>query len=207
MNCLNDKHTDKVPFLGSIYKYNTELWVKIFPIPHIASLVKRKSRSSESYSQTEHLDDNKPPSVTLNSIADQMNFSAILSALQVPPGTPDESSLGLYEMLDVEEVPIQPREVKPIEPIRKPALIPPPLFMGKIPSAMDAKAGSQISSQVKSNSSSIIVAEPKMRDLHKDLVTMVPTSVRRKGQVLDNPAKKVKGSKEEEYQKFISQFE
>jgi hypothetical protein len=146
-----------------------------------------------------------------------MDLALTLGTVKVPSGTPDESATGMYEMLDVEETLIvSPENLKPMEPIvkppviplDKPLLVPPPLMMGKIPSAMEAailRPGSQISTQQTYNTSNIIVAQPVMRDLQKDLVTMVPSSVRRK--TAEHPHKKQKVSKEDEYQKFMSQFE
>lgn len=158
-----------------------------------------------------------------------MTLSLILSTVKVPAGTPDESAVGIYEMLDVEEVLIPFPETtkqmdpgmvyssvtmdrlgdsKPIDSDVKPALVPPPLLMGKIPTALESsRPVSQIPSQEMSSSSNIIIAEPKMRDLHKDLVTMIPSSVRRHGQALEHAPKKQKVTKEDEYQKFMSQFE
>lgn len=156
-----------------------------------------------------------------------MTLSLILSTVKVPLGTPDDSAVGIYEMLDVEEELIQLPETSKLADSnelvpptlalksfdtdstnKKPVLVPPPLWMGKIPSALESatiKPVSQIALQ--SNSSNIIVAEPMMRDLQKDLVTMIPSSVRRKVQTLEHAPKKQKVTKEDEYQNFMSQFE
>jgi hypothetical protein len=142
-----------------------------------------------------------------------MNLSLTLGTIKVPSGIPDESAAGIYEMLDVEEEIIElPRKLEesivkpPIKSVAaKPALVPPPLMMGKIPTAAEAtilRPVSQISIQ-----SNTIVAQPVMRDLQKDLVSMVPSSVRRKAQASEHPPKKQKVSEEDEYEKFMSQFE
>ena len=132
----------------------------------------------------------------------ESNLSTTLAALKVPPGTPDESAMGIYEMLDFEEIQIErPRPPEAVKPI----LVPPPLLMGRIPSAIESKTHQKpLETQ---STSSVIVAEPKMRDLQKELVTMIPSSVRRKGQFTDHQSKKPRVSQEDEYEKFMSQFE
>ncbi len=156
-----------------------------------------------------------------------MDLNLILANLKLPAGTPDESALGLYEMIDQVEiqlplptksndhasVSIAPNISNPVsEPpsshvplVSPPSLIPPPLMMGAIPALSHR---SHIHSNTQSKSSNVIIAEPQMRNLQKELVSMIPASVRRKAQPLNNPSKRFKDSKEEEeYSKFMAQFE
>ena len=166
-----------------------------------------------------------------------MDLNSILADLKVPLGTPDQGAVGLYEMIDQDQVEIHmPLLQKSIETVSAPppsqwispmgaiptlsnsasepqgsqqiipSLVPPPLLMGAIP-AVSKPHGSNSLSNSNSKTSNVIIAEPKMRDLQKDLVSMIPSSVRRKGQPLNPPLKRAKESKEEEYSKFMAQFD
>ena len=113
-----------------------------------------------------------------------------LSQLQVPPGIPSSSSLDIYNLINSPEVEI------PLAPsTAKRPLVPPPLLLGRIPSSKQVSSES-VSAPV------VISAEPKMRDLQKELTGMVPLALLRN--TSNRPSKK---QKDDAYVEFMAQFD